>query len=61
MKTLIRPYDITLIYAAYIKSGKIQMDSLKERSCLQYKRSPLVRYTAPLSNKTIIEFGSRRV
>ena len=25
LKTLIRPYDVTLIYAAYAKCGKIQM------------------------------------
>ena len=30
LKTLIRPYDVTLIYAAYAKGGKIQMASSRE-------------------------------
>ena len=31
LKTLIQPYDITLIYAAYAKCEKIQMTSSRER------------------------------
>ena len=32
LKTLIRPYDVTLIYASiYAKCGKIQMGSSQER------------------------------
>ena len=30
LKTLIRPYDVTLIYAAYAKAGKIKMASSRE-------------------------------
>ena len=32
MKTLIRPYDVTLIYAAYAKCGKIQMACAKNQN-----------------------------
>ena len=31
LKTLIRPYNVTLIDAAYAKCGKIQMASSRER------------------------------
>ena len=45
LKTLIRPYDVTLIYAPFADCGKhnIQMASQIQ-----------------INNKTIIEFGSHR-
>ena len=37
LKTLIRPYDVTLIYAVYAKCGKIQMAGLFKRKFCKYK------------------------
>ena len=59
MKTLIRPYDVTLIYAAYAKC-KIQMactayakiQITNDFFILQGKRSQI-----QINNKTIIEWG----
>ena len=47
--------DVTLIYAAFVTSGKIQMVFEKRKgSCLQCKRLAQVR-------KTISEFSCRRI
>ena len=51
LKTLIRPYDVTLIYAAYAKCEKNTNGRLLQRKGLQIQ----------INNKTIIEFGSRRI
>ena len=48
LKTLILPYDVTLIYALFAKCRKIQMPSQGKGSQIQ------------INNETIIEFGSRR-
>ena len=57
MKTLIRPYDVTLIYAAYAKC-KIHMPYAAyakiQNTIFQEKGSQI-----QINNKTIIEFGSR--
>ena len=47
----IRHYDVTLIYATYAKSGKIQIAGFFKVKSLQIQ----------INNKTIIEFGSRRM
>ena len=37
LKTLIQPYDVTLIYAAYAKCRKIQMAGLFKGKFCKYK------------------------
>ena len=51
LKTLIRRYVVTIIYAAYAKCGKITNGRLLQGKGLQIQ----------INNKTIIEFGSRRI
>ena len=38
MKTLIRPYDVTLTYTAYAKCGKIQMAGFFKGKVRKYKQ-----------------------
>ena len=51
MKNSVTHYDVTLIYAAYAKSGKIQMASSKETFADLFLCMPTI------NNKTIIEWG----
>ena len=50
LKSNLTRYDVTLIYAGFVDTGKIQMASSKERFA-----------DLLINNKTIIEFGSRRI
>ena len=49
LKTLIRPYDVTLIYASMPNAVKYKWVLLRKGSQIQ------------INDKTIIEFGSRGI
>ena len=50
LKNNVTRYDVTLIYTGFVNTGKIQIASSKERYA-----------DLSLNNKTITEFGSRRI
>ena len=50
LKNNVTRYDVALIYVGFVNTEKIQMASSKERFA-----------DLLINNKTIIEFGSRRV
>jgi hypothetical protein len=53
--------DVTLIYAACAKGGKIQMASSKKWFLFRLYNASVCPIKIQINNKTIIEFGSRRI